>query len=42
MTRFAEAGGGGYLRRDAAHGIKLLFGEKRSVKRGKAIPADNQ
>ncbi|GFO97177.1 hypothetical protein ig2599ANME_1377 [groundwater metagenome] len=28
MTRLAEAGGGGYLRRDAAHGIRVLFGEK--------------
>ncbi len=38
MTRFAEAGGGGYLRRDAAHGIKVLFGEKESRNRGEGYP----
>jgi len=38
MTRLAEAGGGGYLRRDSAHGIKLLFGEKESRNRGDGYP----
>lgn len=38
MTRLAEAGGGGYLRRDAAHGIKVLFGEKESRNRGEGYP----
>jgi hypothetical protein len=38
MTRLAEAGGGGYLQRDAAHGIKVLFGEKESRNRGDGYP----
>ncbi|MDP3106259.1 MAG: VWA domain-containing protein [Candidatus Methanoperedens sp.] len=38
MTQIAEAGGGGYLRRDAAHGIKVLFGEKESRNRGEGYP----
>lgn len=38
MTSFAEAGSGGYFRRDAAHGIKLLFGEKESRNRGEGYP----
>ncbi|MBU4076981.1 MAG: VWA domain-containing protein [Euryarchaeota archaeon] len=38
MMRLAEAGGGGYLRRDAAHGIKVLFGEKESRDRGDGYP----
>lgn len=37
MTRLAEAGGGGYFRRDAAHGIKVLFGKKKAVIKEKAI-----
>ncbi len=38
MAQLAEAGGGGYLRRDAAHGIKVLFGEKESRNRGEGYP----
>lgn len=38
MTQLAEAGGGGYLRRDAAHGIKLLFSEKEIRKSGEGYP----
>lgn len=38
MAQLAEAGGGGYLRRDAAHGINVLFGEKESRNRGDGYP----
>ncbi len=38
MTQLAEAGGGGYLRRDAAHGINLLFGEKERRNTGEGYP----
>jgi uncharacterized protein YegL len=38
MTQLAETGGGGYLRRDSAHGIKVLFGEKESQNRGDGYP----
>lgn len=38
MMKLAEAGGGGYLKRDAAHGIKVLFGEKESSARGEVYP----
>lgn len=38
MMKLAEAGGGGYLKRDAAHGIKVLFGEKESRARGEGYP----
>ncbi|TRZ91142.1 MAG: VWA domain-containing protein [Methanosarcinales archaeon] len=38
MMKLAEAGGGGYLKRDAAHGIKVLFGEKESRDTGVGYP----
>ncbi len=40
MTSLAEAGNGGYLERDAAHGIRLLFGEKEARDRGDGFPLD--
>ncbi len=40
MTSLAEAGNGGYLERDAAHGIRLLFGEKEKRDRGDGFPLE--
>lgn len=34
MMSLAEAGNGGYLERDAAHGIRMLFGEKEIKNKG--------
>ncbi len=38
MGNLARAGGGGYMRRDAAHGIKVLLGEKESRNGGEGYP----
>ncbi len=38
MKRLAAAGGGGYLRRDQAHGIELLFGEMRNKEQREGFP----
>lgn len=38
MMKLAEEGSGGYLKRDAAHGIKALFGEKENRDRGEGYP----
>ncbi len=38
MKKLAAAGGGGYLRRDQAHGIELLFGEMRNKEQREGFP----
>ncbi len=38
MGNLALAGGGGYMRRDAAHGIRVLLGEKESRNGGEGYP----